>query len=83
MDHHGAAEPPRRGARVRRAAVGELKVNTYRYFSQFMAGVAFLENPGVQCQFPARHVGFTGTYKGKRVSVQGHGMGMPSIGITI
>ncbi len=25
--------------------------------------------------------GFTGTYKGKRISVQGHGMGMPSIGI--
>ena len=26
-------------------------------------------------------LGFTGTYKGKRVSVMGHGMGMPSIGI--
>lgn len=26
-------------------------------------------------------LGFTGTYKGKRVSVQGSGMGMPSIGI--
>ncbi|MGL4361836.1 MAG: purine-nucleoside phosphorylase [Cellulosilyticaceae bacterium] len=25
--------------------------------------------------------GYTGMYKGKRVSVQGHGMGMPSIGI--
>ncbi|ONI41080.1 purine-nucleoside phosphorylase [Candidatus Epulonipiscium fishelsonii] len=25
--------------------------------------------------------GFTGTYNGKRVSVQGHGMGIPSIGI--
>ena len=25
--------------------------------------------------------GYTGTYKGKRVSVQGHGMGIPSIGI--
>ena len=25
--------------------------------------------------------GYTGTYKGKRVSVMGHGMGMPSIGI--
>ncbi len=24
--------------------------------------------------------GYTGTYKGKRVSVQGHGMGIPSIG---
>lgn len=26
-------------------------------------------------------LGFTGTYKGKRISVQGSGMGMPSIGI--
>jgi purine-nucleoside phosphorylase len=26
-------------------------------------------------------LGFTGTYKGKRVSVMGHGMGIPSIGI--
>ena len=26
-------------------------------------------------------LGFTGTYKGKRVSVQGTGMGVPSIGI--
>ncbi|MCQ2074179.1 MAG: purine-nucleoside phosphorylase [Bacteroidaceae bacterium] len=26
-------------------------------------------------------LGFTGIYKGKRVSVQGHGMGIPSIGI--
>ena len=26
-------------------------------------------------------LGYTGTYKGKRISVQGHGMGMPSIGI--
>ncbi|WP_461367431.1 phosphorylase family protein, partial [Candidatus Darwinibacter acetoxidans] len=26
-------------------------------------------------------LGFTGLYKGKPVSVQGHGMGMPSIGI--
>ena len=26
-------------------------------------------------------LGFTGTYKGKRVSVMGHGMGMASIGI--
>ena len=26
-------------------------------------------------------LGFTGTYKGKRISVMGHGMGMPSIGI--
>lgn len=25
--------------------------------------------------------GYTGTYKGKRISVQGHGMGIPSIGI--
>lgn len=26
-------------------------------------------------------LGFTGTYKGKRISVMGHGMGVPSIGI--
>lgn len=26
-------------------------------------------------------LGYTGTYKGQKVSVQGHGMGMPSIGI--
>ena len=26
-------------------------------------------------------LGYTGTYQGKRVSVQGHGMGIPSIGI--
>lgn len=26
-------------------------------------------------------LGYTGTYQGKKVSVQGHGMGMPSIGI--
>ena len=28
-------------------------------------------------------LGFTGTYKGKRISVMGHGMGMPSIGIYV
>ena len=26
-------------------------------------------------------LGFTGTYKGKRISVMGHGMGVPSMGI--
>ena len=26
-------------------------------------------------------LGFTGTYKGKRISVMGHGMGVPSIGM--
>lgn len=47
--------------------------------SKFIAET-FLENPvlinnvrGVQ--------GYTGTYKGKRVSVMASGMGMPSIGI--
>ncbi|MCR4675869.1 MAG: purine-nucleoside phosphorylase [Sphaerochaetaceae bacterium] len=40
----------------------------------------FLENP--VCYNNVRGMlGFTGTYKGKRVSVQGTGMGMPSIGI--
>lgn len=40
----------------------------------------FLENP--VCYNNIRGMlGFTGTYKGKRVSVQGTGMGIPSIGI--
>lgn len=40
----------------------------------------FLENAA--CYNNVRGMlGFTGTYKGKRVSVQGTGMGMPSIGI--
>lgn len=40
----------------------------------------FLENP--VCFNTARNMlGYTGTYKGKKVSVMGHGMGMPSIGI--
>ena len=40
----------------------------------------FLENP--VCYNEVRGMyGFTGTYKGKRVSVQGSGMGQPSIGI--
>ena len=47
--------------------------------AKFMAE-NFLENP-VQYNNVRGMLGFTGTYKGKRVSVQGHGMGMPSIGI--
>ena len=47
--------------------------------AKFMAE-RFLENP-VQYKAVRGMLGFTGTYKGKRVSVQGHGMGMPSIGI--
>jgi len=47
--------------------------------AKFMAE-RFLENP-VQYNAVRGMLGFTGTYKGKRVSVQGHGMGMPSIGI--
>ena len=40
----------------------------------------FLENP--VCFNNVRGMlGFTGTYKGKRVSVMGHGMGIPSIAI--
>lgn len=40
----------------------------------------FLENP--VCYNNVRGMlGFTGTYKGKRVSVQGTGMGIPSMGI--
>ena len=40
----------------------------------------FLENP-MQYNTVRNMFGYTGTYKGKRISVQGTGMGMPSIGI--
>ena len=40
----------------------------------------FLENV-VQYNSVRNMLGFTGTYKGKKVSVQGSGMGMPSCGI--
>ena len=47
--------------------------------AQFMAE-NFLEDP---VQFNNVHgmLGFTGTYDGKRVSVMGHGIGIPSIGL--
>ncbi len=42
----------------------------------------FLENP--ECYNEVRGMyGFTGTYKGKRVSVQGTGMGQPSLSIYV
>lgn len=47
--------------------------------AKFMAET-FLESP-VQYNAVRGMLGYTGMYKGKRVSVQGHGMGMPSIGI--
>ena len=47
--------------------------------AKFMAET-FLDNP-VQYNAVRGMLGYTGTYKGKRVSVQGHGMGIPSIGI--
>ncbi len=47
--------------------------------AKFMAE-RFLENP-VQFNNVRGMLGFTGTHEGKRVSVMGHGMGMPSIGI--
>lgn len=40
----------------------------------------FLENP-VQFNSVRGALGYTGTYKGKKISVMGTGMGMPSIGI--
>ena len=42
----------------------------------------FLENP-VQYSGVRGMLGFTGTYKGQRVSVQGTGMGVPSISIYV
>lgn len=47
--------------------------------AKFMAE-NFLDNP-VQFNNVRGMLGFTGTHQGKRVSVMGHGMGMPSIGI--
>ena len=47
--------------------------------AKFMAE-KFLENP-VQFNSVRGMLGFTGMHNGKRVSVMGHGMGIPSIGI--
>ena len=47
--------------------------------AKFMAE-NFLENPKLVTEVRGM-LGFTGTYQGKRVSVMGHGMGIPSIGI--
>ena len=47
--------------------------------AKFMAE-RFLDDP-VQFNNVRGMLGYTGTYDGKRVSVMGHGMGMPSIGI--
>ena len=42
----------------------------------------YLENP--VCFNTVRNMlGYTGTYKGKKISVMGHGMGVPSVGIYI
>ena len=46
---------------------------------KFMAE-KYLDNP-VEFKHVRGMLGYTGSYKGKRVSVMGHGMGMPSIGI--
>jgi purine-nucleoside phosphorylase len=47
--------------------------------AQFMAE-NFLEDP-VQFNNVRGMLGFTGTYDGKRISVMGHGIGIPSIGL--
>ena len=47
--------------------------------AKFMAD-RFLENPR-QINNVRSMLGFTGTYHGKEISVMGHGMGIPSIGI--
>lgn len=41
---------------------------------------SFLED-AVQFNSVRNMLGYTGTYKGKRISVMGHGMGIPSMGI--
>lgn len=46
---------------------------------KFMAE-KYLDNP-VEFNHVRGMLGYTGSYKGKRVSVMGHGMGIPSIGI--
>jgi len=45
-----------------------------------MMAERYLENPVMYNQVRGM-LGYTGLYQGKRVSVQGHGMGIPSIGI--
>ena len=45
-----------------------------------MMAERYLENPVLYNNVRGM-LGYTGTFKGKRVSVQGHGMGIPSIGI--
>ncbi len=40
----------------------------------------YLENP-VQFNQVRNMYGYTGTYQGKRISVMGHGMGIPSVGL--
>ena len=47
--------------------------------AQFIAET-FLENP-VQFNSVRNMFGYTGTYKGKKVSVMGSGMGIPSISL--
>ena len=47
--------------------------------AKFMAE-KYLDNPTIYNQVRGMF-GYTGTYKGKRGSIQGHGMGIPSIGI--
>ncbi|EQB37282.1 MULTISPECIES: purine-nucleoside phosphorylase [Virgibacillus] len=49
--------------------------------AQFIAET-FLENP-IQYNHVRGMYGYTGTYKGERVSVQGTGMGVPSISIYV
>ncbi len=45
-----------------------------------MMAERYLENPVLYNNVRGM-LGYTGTYKGKRISVQGHGMGIPSIAI--
>ena len=46
------------------------------------AAETFLENPELVNEVRGM-LGFTGTYKGERVTIQGSGMGMPSLSIYV
>ena len=65
----------------------KVKLQTQSYFQEIhlrakYIAETFLEDV-VQYNEVRNMFGYTGTYKGKRISVQGTGMGVPSISIYI